>query len=149
MILGCHLSCPVPVHWSGHIGCKHVVVWTPGQGERNEKPGSAVRPDAQRRKANCINRTTVPTLLPVCSRQVKQRCTVSFCNESPSVFTQKDKFSTWIVQFVPFMLCSLLSLPNGTYWSWWQHGVIITPGTSIKQLDVRKSQCCWLLIELS
>lgn len=74
-----------------------------GRWERNEKPGSAVRPDAQRRKANCISRTTAPTWLPVCSRQVKQHRTVSFCSESPPVFSQQDKFSTWIVQFVLFM----------------------------------------------
>lgn len=75
----------------------------PGRGERNERPGSAVRPDAQGRKANCISRTTAPTWLPVCSRQVKQRRTLSFCSESLPVFSQQDKFSTWIVQFVPFM----------------------------------------------
>lgn len=112
----------------------------PGRGERNEEPGSALRPDAQRRKANCINRTTAATwclcaaarwngvvLYP--STVSHCRCLVSRTNSPPELFSL-------------FPLCSL-SLPNSTYLSWWQHSVIITPGTSIKQLDV------WLRKEIT
>lgn len=122
-------------------------------GEREMKNQvSAVRPDAQRRKANCINRTTAPTWLPVCSRQVKQRRTVSFCSESPPVFSQQDQFSTWVVQFVPFMhvpfqVC--LTAHIGCDGSTVSLSHQVLPSNSWTFDSERKSQCCWLLIELS